>query len=108
MKKYSGHAEPWGSFVDAKVNIVEVLAREVRRRRPGRVVVGSVCDSYQPAEAHFRLTRGVVELLARHQFPFRVLTKSSLVTRDIDLFRRAADCAVSVTITTLDEPSVSW
>lgn len=103
MQEYSGHTEPWGTFVDAKTNIAAVLSREVRRRRPGPVVIGSVCDAYQPAEADCGLLRSILPILTRGRFPFRILTKSALVTRDIDLIRTAPGGSVSFTITTLDD-----
>jgi DNA repair photolyase len=103
MKKYSGHTEEWGCFVDAKVNLPEVLARDVKRHSPGPTVVGSVCDSYQPIEESYGLTRKALEILGSSGYRFRVLTKSALIVRDIDVLRRFPECGASVTLTTLDE-----
>ena len=50
MKRFTGHAEPWGAFVDVKVNAPELLAREVLRKKKGRVWVSGVCDAYQALE----------------------------------------------------------
>jgi DNA repair photolyase len=100
MKKYTGHTEPWGSFVDIKANAPEVLQRQLRRAEKGRVLVSSVTDPYQPLEAKTRLTRRCLEVLLEHQFPVDILTKSPLVTRDIDLFRKFKDIEVGLTITT--------
>jgi DNA repair photolyase len=94
MARYSGHDEPWGSFVDIKENLVEVLRRQVQRLKPGRVGLATVCDAYQPVEAETGLTRRALEVLVRARFPVQVMTKSDLVCRDADL---------SMTITTLDE-----
>ena len=52
--------------------------------------MGTNTDPYQRAEAKFRLTRGVVEALAEHDNPFSILTKSPLVTRDLDVIADAA------------------
>jgi len=85
-------------------NIIDVLARELKRREPGLVGVGTVTDPYQPVERTYRLTRGSVSLLASSRFPFQVHTKSDLVLRDLDLLVRAGERAsVGVTVTTLDE-----
>jgi DNA repair photolyase len=67
--------------------------------------LGSVTDAYQPAERRLNITRGVVEVLAAHRHAFSVITKSSLVERDLDLIAPMAQAqlaAVYVSITTLD------
>ena len=88
MKKYSAHEEAWGEFVDAKINAPELLRRELRRRREGEVMLSSVTDCYQPLEARFKLTRACLELLALSTLEVSVLTKSDLVVRDLDIFKR--------------------
>lgn len=103
MKRYTGHTEPWGSFVDIKLNAPEVLERQLRRAQKGRVMVSSVTDPYQPIEARTRLTRRCLEALLERQFPVDILTKSPMVTRDIDLFKKFRDIEVGITITTDDE-----
>lgn len=91
----------WGKFVRAKQNIVEVLAREVKRKPKGTVGVSTVCDPYQPLEAKLELTQKCIELLSRHGFPVSIQTKSSLVLRDADLIV-PEKFDVGVTITTMD------
>ncbi len=103
MKKYSKHDEAWGEFVDAKSNIGEVLAREVRKKKTGEVCVGTVSDPYQPIEKESQLMRSVIPILKQAEFPFHILTKSSLVLRDIDLLTNYPQASVSVTLTTIDE-----
>lgn len=86
MRTYSGHSEPWGRFVDAKVNAPEVLRRQLARGAfRGRVLVGTVTDGYQPAEREYRLLPELLEILARFHVPVSILTKSDLVVRDMDL-----------------------
>jgi len=103
MRRYSGHAEPWGSFVDVKVNAPEVLARQLKRAKRGVVWLSSVCDAYQPLEEKYRLTRRCLELLAEVDFPVQVQTKSVLVLRDIDVFRTFREIKVGFSIATEDE-----
>jgi len=103
MLKYHLHPEPWGSFVDAKINAPRILAEQLRRVKPRLVLLSSVTDPYQPVEARLHLTRRCLEQLLDFSFPVTILTKSSLVTRDIDLFQEFTSCEVGLTITTLDE-----
>jgi len=89
MAKYSrgGHANArWGSFVEVKVNIADVLEGELaRKREPGAVLMSSVCDPYQPAERRYRLTRRCLEHLLGAGRKVDILTRSPLVFRDVDL-----------------------
>lgn len=103
MKRFTGHLEPWGAFVDAKVNAPEALRRQLRRARRGSVLVGTVTDPYQPLERRYRLTRRCLEALAERRFPVSVLTRSPLCVRDVDVFRRFEDISVGLSITTDDE-----
>ena len=66
MKRFTGHREPWGTFVDVRVNAPEVLERQVRRKPPGSVMLSSVCDGWQPLEASYRVTGRCVEVLTQH------------------------------------------
>ena len=102
MQRFHPHDEPWGAFVDVKVNAVEVLKRQLRRATPGTVFISSACDGWQPLEAEWRLTRRCCELLLERGFQLHVLTKSMLVLRDLDIFA-GHPVQVGVTLTTLDE-----
>lgn len=91
----------------AKVNAAERLRQALRAKsfQPLSLNVGSVTDAYQPVERRLRITRGVLEVLSEAQHPFSVITKSSLVERDLDLIAPMAAqnmAAVYVSITTLD------
>lgn len=103
MPRYSGHKEPWGEFVDVKVNAVEILRRQLEKAKRGTVWIASVCDPYQPLETKYRLTRGCLDELLKKQFPVNVQTKSTLVLRDLDLFRQFLTIDVGFTIATNDE-----
>ncbi len=90
----------WGSFVDVKINAPELLEKEITRAKKGTVWFSSVTDPYQPLEKKYELTRKCLEILLRHDFPVSILTRSPLVTRDIDLLKKFRKCEVGVTITT--------
>lgn len=95
------------SQIVVKTNAVELVQAETA---PGRwagesIAMGTNTDPYQPAEGKYRLTRGVVEVLAERANPFSILTKSTLVLRDLDLFveaSRRTNVSVNFSIGTLD------
>lgn len=104
VKKYTTHREEWGEFVDVKINAPEVLRRDVLRKKKGSVFVSSLTDPYQPLEKRYELTRKCLEILLRNNFSVWIQTKSSLILRDINLFKRFKNnCEVGFTITTLDD-----
>lgn len=103
MRRFSGHREPWGEFVDVKVNAPALLETEVRRKRRGTVWVSGVCDPYQPLEADYELTRSCLEILVAERWPVRVQTRSPLVLRDVDVLRRGEDLEVGLSVTTADD-----
>jgi DNA repair photolyase len=91
-----------------KVNAVEKLRAELTEPswRGETVAMGTNTDPYQRAEAKYKLTRGVLEALTEHANPFSILTKSPLVTRDLDVLVAAAErtnVSVNFSIATLDE-----
>ena len=75
-----------------KVNAVERLERELEDPAWAgeSIAMGTNTDPYQPAEGHYRLTLGLIQVLARHANPFSILTKSSMILRDIDVLSEAA------------------
>jgi DNA repair photolyase len=103
MKRFTGHKEEWGAFVDVKVNAAEVLAQQMRRAKRGNIVSGTVTDPYQPLEEEYEITRACLEVLTDYDFPVSILTKSDLVLRDLDLLCRLEDVEVGFTITALDD-----
>jgi DNA repair photolyase len=103
MKRYSGHTEAWGEYVDVKVNAPELLQKEIAKKTPGRVWISGVCDPYQPLEKKYELTRQCLALLVRHDWPVTVQTRSPLVLRDLDLLKESDRTEVVLTITTADD-----
>ena len=77
-------------------NVVEVLKADLgKQRETGFVAVGSgVTDVYQPTESSEKLTRQCAEVMAEHDFPVVLLTKSKLILRDLDLWKREVSVAL--------------
>ncbi|MCO1658733.1 intein-containing Rv2578c family radical SAM protein [Pseudonocardia humida] len=97
------------SQIVVKVNVARVLDRELRSPRWTRepVAMGTNTDPYQRAEGRYRLMPGVIDALARSGTPFSVLTKGTVLTRDLPrLVAAAADVPVGlgVSIALLDRP----
>jgi DNA repair photolyase len=91
----------WGSFVDVKANAPEVLEKETKKNQKGSILLSIVTDPYQEIEKEKKLTRKVLEKLSKN-YKVSILTKSDLVLRDIDIFRRI-NAEVGMTITTLND-----
>ena len=100
MKRFTGHTEAWGGFVDVKINAPELLAHEIKRARKDTVMFSSVCDPYQPAEKKYQLTRRCLEVLLAADWPVDILTKSDLVLRDLDLLKQFREVSVGWSIAT--------
>ena len=100
--------ERYGTSIRVKVNVVEVLRRELARPswEGDSVAVGAATDPYQPAEGKYRLTRGCIEAFAEAANPFSLITRGPMIVRDLDVLAEAARRAkVSITfsIPTLDD-----
>jgi DNA repair photolyase len=103
MKRFTAHREPWGEFIDVKVNAPQLLRKQLKRARQGIVALSTVTDPYQPLEEKYQLTRGCLEVLLEDQFSVNILTRSPLCLRDIDLFKQFNKIEVGLSITTHDE-----
>jgi DNA repair photolyase len=103
MKRFTGHHEAWGDFVDVKVNAPQLLRKQLKRARQGSVILASVTDPYQPVEKTYRLTRGCLEALLEYSFDVDLLTRSPLCLRDLDLLKRFKKITVGFSIATHDE-----
>ena len=103
MKRFTGHREPWGDYVDVKMNAPELLRKEITRKKRGTVWMSGVCDPYQPLEQKYGLTRKCLEILAVHEWPVVIQTRSSLVLRDLDILKGMKECEVGFSVTTADD-----
>lgn len=91
----------------AKVNAAELLRSELARPgyQPDVIAIGVNTDAYQPIEREFKITRSVIEVLHECRHPFALITKSSLIERDLDLLSELGAAGLvraAVTLTTLD------
>jgi DNA repair photolyase len=102
MRKYTNHPEPWGEFVDVKIDLPDRLRQQLKRTKPGTVMIGTVTDAYQPVERKFRLTRQCLEILSGTDYPVFIQTKSDLILRDIDVLKKIKHKEVGMTITCPD------
>jgi len=103
MKRFTGHRESWGEFVDVKINAPRLLEKEIRKKKIGRVWMSGVCDPYQPLEKKYAVTRECLAILISSGWPVTIQTKSPLVTRDLDLLKGASEVEVGLTVTTADD-----
>ena len=98
----------YGTSIRVKVNVADVLRRELGRSSWARecVAIGAATDPYQPAEGRYRLTRACLEVLAEAGTPFGIITRGPMIVRDIDVLveaARRASVSVTFSIPTLDE-----
>ncbi|MDQ3879702.1 MAG: radical SAM protein [Chloroflexota bacterium] len=99
--------ERYGTSIRVKVNVAEVLRRELARRswRHEMVAIGAATDPYQPAEGRYRLTRACLEVLVDARNPFSIITRSPMIVRDLDVLTegaRRAEVSVTFSVPTLD------
>lgn len=104
----------WGDYVYVKTNAVKLAREELshmpRDKRDGTFLLSSVTDPYQGPERRYLLTRGILSVLADERYPgiVRIVTKSPLVVRDIDLLTRLPRADVGMTVTTTDDSVSRW
>lgn len=97
----------YGSSIRVKVNIAEVLERELARKswKGELVAVGAATDPYQPAEGRYRLSRACLAVMAEARNPFSIITRGPMIVRDLDVLQAGAaraDVSVNFSVPTLD------
>jgi DNA repair photolyase len=103
MKRFTGHTEMWGDFVDAKINSPDLIPKNTEKFKNKSIVIGSVTDAYQPWEGKYQLIRQIIQKLIALQPNLDIITKSRLVLRDIDLLKQFDNCTVAMSASFLDE-----
>ncbi|MDR0815674.1 MAG: radical SAM protein [Bacteroidales bacterium] len=100
MNRFTGHTEEWGSFVDVKISKKPIAVKKLVNKS---VSMATVTDCYNPAEKQYKITRNILEQLVDVPCHLNIITRSSLVLRDIDLLKRCKNVEVAISINTLDE-----
>ena len=100
MKRFTGHTEDWGTFVDIKKCDKQIILKRISKKN---VFLSSVTDCYNPLEEKYKLTRNILEQLVASDCYLSISTKSKLILRDIDLLKQIKNLSVSMSINTLDE-----
>lgn len=103
MRGVTGHEEAWGEFLDVKDFDAASLVKFAGLHGGERVFMSSVTDCYNPYEARFGATRKVLEAVAGSDINLQILTKSSLVTRDMDLLQTMTNARVGVSLSVIGE-----
>jgi DNA repair photolyase len=102
MKRFTSHGgQKWGEFLDVK-------CYDMNRIRPEKydgktLLFSSVTDPYTPLESKYENTRHILEKLSGTKASVQILTKSKLVARDVDLFRKFENIQVGISLNSLDE-----
>ena len=100
MRRFTGHREDWGRFLDVKF---WPPLENVEKYRGRTVFLSSVTDPYNPQEAVFKRTRTLLEELSGSGIRLSISTKSDLILRDLDLIRNFPQAQVAWSVNTLDE-----
>jgi len=103
MKRFTGHKEPWGKFLDAKINAQELIPQNKKKYQGKSIGISSVTDPYLPAERKYKLMRGTLKNLIPLKPDLWILTKSDLIVRDIDLIKQFKKCIAGVSLSLLDD-----
>ncbi len=112
MKRLTNHDEPWGEFVDVKINAAELFVQDFRKVKDGEgAFIGSATDAYHSPEIKYELTRKILQKIVAvrknslipKDFSVSILTKSDLVLRDIDLLKQIPDAEVGCSVSMPNE-----
>lgn len=101
MKRFTNHPEPWGSFVDIKINGPDLIP-DNDKYKGKKILLSSVTDPYMPLESKYKITRKILEKLTPSQPDLDIITKSDLVLRDVDLLKKFNKCTVAISASFTD------
>ncbi len=100
MKRFTGHDEQWGKFIDVKLCAKPI---DIKKLKGKRVFLSSVTDCYNSFEEKYEITRSILEQLAGVDCEVSISTKSSLILRDVELLKKFKNLKVCFSVNTLDE-----
>jgi DNA repair photolyase len=102
MKRFTGHREEWGEFLDVKINAPELVPRR-GKYQDKKILFSSVTDPYLPQEKDYGITRKLLKNLVSHDPAISILTKSDLVIRDLDIIKQFSDREIGFSICSTDK-----
>lgn len=100
MKRFTGHQEEWGTFIDIKQCDKEI---DIKKLENKRVFLSSVTDCYNQFEEKYKITRKILEKLKDANCYVEISTKSKLILRDLEILKQIKNLKVAMSINTLDE-----
>ena len=100
MKRFTGHNEDWGNFVDIKTCDKPIDLKKIKNKR---VFLSSVTDCYNSLEEEYEITKSILEQLVNADCKINISTKSKLILRDIELLKQMRNLEVAMSINTLDD-----
>lgn len=100
MKRFTGHSELWGVFIDIKRARHTINGSQITGKN---VFMGTVTDCYNPYEAKYGITRSILEQLVGVDCYLQIATKNKLILRDLDLLKKMKHLSVALSVNTLDE-----
>ncbi len=102
MKRFTGHEEAWGDFVDIKINSKDLIPENLEKYKNKVITFGSVTDPYQEAEKEYQITRSILDKIIDIEAEINILTKSDLVVRDMDILKKFKNLRVAISMANLD------
>lgn len=103
MKRFTGHGEEWGDFIDVKINAPDLIPKKATKYRGKYIFLSSVTDPYLPLEHKYGLTRQIIGKLIPLKPTLGILTKSDLILRDLDLIKQFQKSEVGFSFSAIDD-----
>ena len=100
MSSFSKHSEEWGEFIDVKRTAKKINTFKIKNKK---VMISTVTDPYNSYEKKYKVTRMIMEQLVKSEAFITIVTKSKLVLRDVDLFKKMKYLEIAISISLLDE-----
>jgi DNA repair photolyase len=100
MKRFTNHYEDWGDFIDIKKCTNKINVNKLKNKT---IIFSSVTDAYNPFEKKYNNTKGLLEQFINSNAKIEILTKSDLVIRDIEIFKKISNIRVGFSMNTLDD-----
>jgi DNA repair photolyase len=100
MRRFTGHQEKWGDFLDVKRYKGKINVKHLTDKK---IIFSSSTDAYNPFERDYGVTRDLLKQFIGSEIEVEILTKSDLVIRDLDIFKQIPRIRVGISLNTLDD-----